>query len=141
MQIDIKFIGRDDWKIIYDMMIVSWPIECQYDENKLKELLNKSVNLVAYHNDKAVGFVGARRENEKKQIFMLGVIPEYQRNGIASKLLKMIITNEMVTVLQVMITNVSAINLYAKFGFIRQQLLKNYYSNGSDAFLMIRPMF
>lgn len=44
------------------------------------------------------------------------------------------------TYLEVRVTNTPAINLYERLGYEKIRVIKNYYLNGEDAYLMARPL-
>ena len=98
---------------------------------------------VACDGDRVVGVVIGRiithRDRLRGYIGMLAVHRDYRRCGIALELVSRIIASlksEKVDeiVLEAEQSNTAALNLYRKFGFIRDKLLVNYYLNGSNAF-------
>lgn len=77
--------------------------------------------------------------NSRGYIGMLVVKTEYRSKGIGFTLIKQILElmkADMVDeiVLETEVSNIGAIKLYERLGFIRQKRLLNYYLNGSDAF-------
>ena len=77
---------------------------------------------------------------ERAELSQIEVLKEYQRQGIASKLLEFFIEdckNKQIKniTLEVKIDNVKAINLYKKYGFKQVAIRKKYY-NGIDGILM-----
>lgn len=79
-------------------------------------------------------------------VISIAVLPEYRRMGIASSLLK----NAMKVLrkvydcsevfLEVRVSNIPAINLYEKIGFIKVDIIKKYYMDGEDAYVMAREL-
>ena len=57
---------------------------------------------------------------------------EERRKGIASKLMEYLIKNNLSITLEVKKTNISAINLYKKYGFYEVGNRKDYYKNPTE---------
>ena len=82
---------------------------------------------------------------EQAQIATIGVKKEYQRNGIADALMEQCFADcekegcETLS-LEVRVSNTPAMTLYEKKGFIRAATRKQYYENGEDAYLMVKPL-
>ena len=68
-------------------------------------------------------------------IVEIEVLEEERRKGVASKLMEYLIKNNLSITLEVKNTNVSAINLYKKYGFVEVAKRRGYY-NGVDGILM-----
>ena len=70
----------------------------------------------------------------------LAIKKGYRRRGIGSKLLYLILEEYRKRVskvfLEVRPSNLAAIRLYSKFGFKVNRLIKKYYQDGEDAYLM-----
>lgn len=66
------------------------------------------------------------------------VNPQYRRKGYATKLLKYLVNNmnNQLLYLEVNTSNISAINLYKKFGLEIIRTRENYYGKGQDAYIM-----
>ena len=82
---------------------------------------------------------------EQAQIAHIGVAPEHQRQGVASKLMDHCIREAVLNgcenvTLEVRVTNDAAVSMYEKYGFIQAARRKNYYENKEDAWLMIKPV-
>ncbi|MEM0042669.1 MAG: N-acetyltransferase, partial [Thermofilaceae archaeon] len=73
------------------------------------------------------------------------VIPEMRRKGIGTSLMlkAMEALRKYYSVdeyyLEVRVSNTPAINLYKKLGFTPVKVIKGYYLDGEDAYLMARP--
>ena len=95
------------------------------------------VRLKAVIDEQIVGFVAGDKRGSKdlSWIATIGVLPSYQRRGIATQLL--ISCEEKLGTsrirLSVRINNKSAIFLYESFGYQRIDTWRNYYQDGSDA--------
>ena len=111
--------------------------------------------LVAEHRGAIVGYIMCRVEIGKlhtKQavgrqghIISIAVVPEMRRMGVGTNLMlkamkalrKYYLVDEYY--LEVRVSNYPAINLYKKLGFEPVKVLRGYYSDGEDAYLMARP--
>lgn len=91
---------------------------------------------------KIIGFIiGIKLSNEIAKILMLSVSKKYQNFGIGSQLLmnflrEIILHNIKNVELEVSIKNHSAVNFYKKHGFEIVDIIKMFYENGDDAFIM-----
>ncbi len=90
-----------------------------------------------------VGFVVSILEDRwTGHVLYLGVIPEYRRRGVGEKLLCLTLldlfklSSTSKVYLEVSTENRAAINLYLKLGFTITRLVKRYYANGSDCYIM-----
>lgn len=84
-------------------------------------------------------------DNGSAHLTTIGVAPEHRRRGIAVMMLdhleKALLQREIGTLmLEVRVGNVSAQELYLKYGFYVVQRIAKYYSNGEDCFLMMKPI-
>ncbi len=76
----------------------------------------------------------------------IAVRPPYRRIGIGSKLLEETIKvmrefyKAESIYLEVRISNAPAIKLYEKFGFKKARIVKGYYADGEDAYIMVRKL-
>jgi len=110
--------------------------------------------LVAESEGRIVGYVMCRVETGKLytrgsvgrqgHIISLAVVPEMRRRGIATSLMKEVLKNliEIYGVdeyyLEVRVSNSPAISLYKKLGFKPFKIIRGYYRDGEDAYLMVR---
>lgn len=122
----------------YRYFLHQWPELCICVYNSTQEMIGT-----------IVGKAEADYEGTSKgYIAMLAVSNEYRKRGIGQRLVKMII-ERMATmgceeiVLETELTNVKALRLYERMGFMRVELLGRYYLNGGDAyrlkFFIVRP--
>ena len=76
---------------------------------------------------------------DNTEILNFGVLKEYQKKGIGSLLFDEVLKiSEGIISLEVRESNINAINFYQNRGFKAVRVRKNYYSNGEDAYLMVR---
>lgn len=98
--------------------------------------------IIAKVNGKTVGYAGLWKVFDEGHITNVAVHPEYRRNGIGFMLVKsliaMAIKEDIARMsLEVRRSNISAQNLYTKFGFKVEGFRKEYYAdNKEDAIIM-----
>lgn len=103
-------------------------------------LLPGIVRLKAVLNGMMIGFIAADLQRLKHVgwIVTLGVLPDYQRRGIARALLRACM--DMMDVpsirLSVRKSNYAALRLYAQEGFRVVDTWQNYYTGGEDALVL-----
>ena len=90
---------------------------------------------IAMLDNQVVGYLTYKDNKEGYDIIQIGVDPNYQRQGIATKLMDKI--NDKPIVLEVNANNTKAVNLYYKLGFKKVVDLPNYYKN-HDGIRMIK---
>ena len=101
--------------------------------------LNPYLKIKGYYiNDNIVGVIVYEDIFNRFEIDYIVVDSQYRRQGIASKLLESVINlNPENITLEVREDNISAINLYKKYGFEIVSKREKYYGN-IDGLLMIR---
>jgi len=108
--------------------------------------------IVAEENGEVVGYVMCRIETglpdfgllgiaKKGHVISVAVLPEHQRRGIGTALMKeamagMRLYKAKECFLEVRVSNIPAVNLYKKFGFETSRVAHSYYSDGEDAYIM-----
>jgi len=96
-------------------------------------------------DDEVVGYFDLWITYEQAQLANIGVKRSFQKKGIGQKLINYCaneaIKNECENLtLEVRVSNTPAINLYSKNDFISVSTRRHYYSDGEDAYLMIKPL-
>ncbi|MGC9104935.1 MAG: ribosomal protein S18-alanine N-acetyltransferase [Thermoprotei archaeon] len=87
-------------------------------------------------------FFDSKNYVKKGHLVSFAVLEQYRRRGIGTALLSKFMEAmrdfyEVEEVyLEVRVSNVEAIRLYEKFGFQKVKILKHYYADGEDAYLM-----
>ncbi|MHA1595303.1 MAG: ribosomal protein S18-alanine N-acetyltransferase [Candidatus Baldrarchaeia archaeon] len=111
--------------------------------------------LIAEKDGEVVGYIMCRVEyglsnmgiklTRKGHVVSIAVMPGHRRKGIATallraaeKALKEYGAKEMM--LEVRVSNTPAISLYKKLGYKEVKVLKRYYSDGEDAYLMAKEL-
>ena len=102
--------------------------------------------LMVYEKDgKILGYIDWWIMYDQAQIANIAVSNEARRKGIGQKLMDACIHDSIgqgceFLSLEVRVSNTPAYTLYEKNGFIRAALRKQYYENGEDAYLMVKPI-
>jgi [ribosomal protein S18]-alanine N-acetyltransferase len=103
-----------------------------------------SISLGAFEGDRLVGYIVNSRYVDAWHVMNVAVDPDFQRRGIASRLLERLFE---LTIdddgrgytLEVRVSNKEAIKLYEKLGFERHGIRRGYYTdNREDALIMWR---
>ncbi len=101
-----------------------------------------SICLGAFEGDRLVGYIVNSRYVDAWHVMNVAVDPDFQRRGIASRLLERLfeLTGEddgRGYTLEVRVSNKEAIKLYEKLGFERHGIRRGYYTdNREDALIM-----
>ncbi len=114
----------------------------EFSENPLNQIL------VAYDEDKIVGFVDYMITFNSATISQIAVLPNYRKKGLGSKLLEEMeksfpkeIDDVVETItLEVRESNINAISFYKKNGYENVVIKKHYYKNGENAVYMIKRL-
>ncbi|MEO0215401.1 MAG: ribosomal protein S18-alanine N-acetyltransferase [candidate division WOR-3 bacterium] len=134
----MKFDDIDEvYKLEHKLFPNPWPKI--FFENDLQR--SDTIALVACNNTKLVGYALANCAGPELHITNIAVRQEYQRQGIARNLMKEVENigknrGCVYAYLEVRINNEAAINLYKKVGYKILYIRKNYYIDGTDAYVM-----
>ncbi|NIM44366.1 MAG: ribosomal protein S18-alanine N-acetyltransferase [Nitrososphaeria archaeon] len=116
-----------------------------YPKNFMLNLLSwcGDTFLVAEEDGELIGYACGFGEGESATIISIAVHPSWRGRGVAEGLLNCLTEKFMMkkvkeVSLQVDTGNVEAVSLYRKFGFEIVGKVKDYYRDGSDAYLMRR---
>ena len=103
-----------------------------------------SICLGAFEGDRLVGYIVNSRYVDAWHVMNVAVDPEFQRRGIATRLLERLfeLTRDddgRGYTLEVRVSNKDAIQLYEKLGFAKHGVRRGYYTdNREDALIMWR---
>jgi len=135
----------DDLPIIQQIERLSF--STPYSTFYMRSLLNNAdIYYVAEYEGKIVGYIIARKENNKLgHIISIAVHPDYRRIGLGTVLMKKAEDSLRNlgcyrVYLEVRVSNKPAIQLYKKLGYIIVRTIPSYYSDGEDAFLMVKSL-
>ena len=101
--------------------------------------------LVFEENQTIIGYIDWWITYEQAQLANIAVCPTNRKQGVGQQLLNKALQEaieeecENMT-LEVRISNKRAIQFYEKNGFITVNTRKNYYKDGENAYLMIKPL-
>lgn len=120
-----------------------------YNKHTLNYLLNEprtlSYRTVTADGDLAAFAFVMVNPNGAAHLTTIGVAPEHRRRGLAASLLRHIEAalrrKDLGTImLEVRVSNYAAQQLYGRGGFVVVQRISNYYNNGEDCYLMMKPL-
>ena len=103
-----------------------------------------SICLGAWEGERLVGYVVNSRYVDAWHVMNVAVDPDFQRRGIATRLLERLFEltrddQRRGYTLEVRVSNRDAIGLYENLGFVRQGIRRAYYTdNREDALIMWR---
>jgi len=127
---------------VEDISKLSFPIPWSLDALK-KELENKFAKYIVLKlGDKVIGFGGMWIIFDEAHITNIAVHPDYRRHGIGDilveNLLRICKLKSLVGItLEVRTSNIAAITLYDKHGFVIERIRKKYYEdNKEDGYVM-----
>lgn len=148
-EILIRELTKEDITAVSELEIECFPtsywpkdqIEYEFENNPI------STQLVAVFEDKIVGYLDFMITFDSATINRLATSISMRNKGVATSLLNRMIDickhqeEEVFWItLEVRISNANAISLYEKLGWERITVKKNYYSDGEDAFYLVRNM-
>jgi len=102
--------------------------------------LSNIIRLKAIDLNKMIGFIAGDINTRQKigWITTIAVKPDFQRKGIASKLMETCIDymDQPTIRLSLRPSNLAALNLYTKLGYYKIDTWKGYYYDGEDALVL-----
>jgi ribosomal protein S18 acetylase RimI-like enzyme len=108
----------------------------------ITKLLTSSNSYVAYNNNVLVGYCFCYPESPRSGLICsLTVHPNFRNQKVANTLLRLSIDSlkeQLITniILHVRVDNIIAKNIYLKNGFEIKDIIKDYYGENQDAYLM-----
>jgi ribosomal-protein-alanine N-acetyltransferase len=140
----VRQATKDDLDALLSLENICYKEET-FHMGQLKYLLLKAKSIVLVAEMEGSMIILLRKHILNARIYSLNVHPEYRRMGIASSLMDFASDLlekkgfEFIS-LEAGITNTAAQNLYMSKGFHIDKILSNYYSNGDDAFHLIKKL-
>ncbi len=110
------------------------------------ELGGRIVGYIMTRVERSIGHFGSLIPRKLGHIVSIAVLPQFRRRGIATKLMEEALKRlkEIYGVkevyLEVRVSNLPAIKLYEKLGFVKVRRIKYYYLDGEDAWLMAKEV-
>ena len=114
------------------------------EKSVASELENKwALWLVALEDDAVVGYIGSQTAVDETDVMNVAVHPDHRRKGIAEALIEKLVAElkargSYALMLEVRDSNIPAISLYEKLGFLQVGLRKNYYHNPKEHARILR---
>ncbi len=142
----IRLMKREDVSQIANLEKICF--SDPWSENSIASELDNRLScwLVAEEQGRVVGYVGSQSVLDMADMMNIAVDPEYRRQGIAEQLILALTQNLMVKgivalLLEVRVSNASAIALYEKLGFAQVGRRPRYYHNPREDALILRKEF
>lgn len=107
---------------------------------------NPYAQLAGYVSDGVItGYCDLWIMYEQAQVANIAVSPSCQRKGIGASLMEWMIAKALDAgcenlSLEVRVSNLPALRLYEKYGFLQVNIRRHYYEDGEDAYLMVKPL-
>ena len=112
----------------------------EYDNLFLKKYIGRQNDTIVYEqNGEILGFLISEKTIDEVSIILIYVSQNHRHQGVGSMLIDYLIKNVdncSRILLEVSSSNDIAISLYLKKGFTQINTRKNYYKDGSDAYVM-----
>ena len=137
----ISLMGLNDLEEAYKIELEVNPSPWKY-ETFLSSFEVGHKGLICKNDNQMIGFIIFSSITPEAHILSISVRNEMQSKGIGTLLLKSMLDQCKVMhykkiFLEVRVSNVKAINFYEKFGFSKDAIRNNYYTdNSEDALLM-----
>lgn len=144
MKIEKMTLSHLDNVYIIETECFSHPWSRQSLENELNN--ETSLFLVAKEENEVIGYIGMSIVIDEGYIFNVAVRESYRNKGVATALINELVTygkknNFCFITLEVRESNLPAISLYSKFGFIKAGERKDYYSNPKENAILMTKYF
>jgi [ribosomal protein S18]-alanine N-acetyltransferase len=145
----IRHTADSDFPRLLQIDQDSFPTDVAYDSAELFYFMNRAgaETIVLESTGTIVAFLimEVHRNRRMANIVTLDVDKDHRRLGHATQLLKRseeILVEYGVEIydLQVDVTNSGAIRFYKRHGFETVRVLRKYYANGNDAYLMVKEL-
>lgn len=110
-----------------------------YSMRNLEEIFHNSNYqiIIVEYEQKNIAYLIYMKSVDFNEILKIGVDENYRNLKIGSLLIDLLKQKKQNILLEVSDLNTNALNFYLKHSFIKQNIRKRYYANGSDAILMI----
>ncbi|MDD2851398.1 MAG: ribosomal protein S18-alanine N-acetyltransferase [Desulfuromonadaceae bacterium] len=139
--IQIRSMVEGDLDAVLEIEQVSYPVPWNRDHFLSELVARYSFPYIAVANGEVAGYVCLMSLFEEAQILNIAVHPGKRGRGIACVLMdyacvRAIEKGAEILSLEVRVTNVAAIALYERCGFVRSGVRRKYYEGRDDAVLM-----
>lgn len=134
---EIKKINLEDLEVLENMERRCFPQE-YYSKKQLEDMIKNSLYQIYSIDNK--GYIIIMDNGIEIEILKIGVIEDFRKQKIGSKLLNYLFEMEKEIFLEVRESNIVGQNFYENNGFIKIGKRKNYYKDGETAVLMKRDI-
>jgi len=140
----IRTIKQEDIKQIVDLEL-KFLGETIGEELLLDSIKTPHLYFYVVEDINVIGYIGAYILAGQTEILNFVIDEKYQRQGIGQKLFDEILEDSKINksesvVLEVKVNNEKGIGFYTKNGFEIVNIRKNYYADGTDAYLMLKEL-
>lgn len=134
---EIKKINLEDLEVLENMERRCFPQE-YYSKKQLEDMIKNSLYQIYSIDSK--GYIIIMDNGIEIEILKIGVIEDFRKQKIGSKLLNYLFEMEKEIFLEVRESNIVGQKFYENNGFIKIGKRKNYYKDGETAVLMKRDV-
>lgn len=134
---EIKKINLEDLEVLENMERRCFPQE-YYSKKQLEDMIKNS--LYQIYSIDIKGYIIIMDNGIEIEILKIGVIEDFRKQKIGSKLLNYLFEMEKEIFLEVRESNIVGQKFYENNGFIKIGKRKNYYKDGETAVLMKRDI-
>jgi len=144
---EIRYATKEDIDALTSMEAKYFVGPWNYDQFKYELCENDfSRTLLLMDNDTLIGYCNYWVLFDQGEINKICIDEKYRKQGLATKLLDRVFEEFQVegcfsVSLEVRVSNVPAQKLYEKYGFMRVVVKEKYYSDGEDAYYMIKGAY
>ena len=140
----IRTIKQEDIKQIVDLEL-KFLGETIGEELLFDSIKTPHLYFYVVEDINVIGYIGAYILAGQTEILNFVIDEKYQRQGIGQKLFDEILEDSKINksesvVLEVKVNNEKGIGFYTKNGFEIVNIRKNYYADGTDAYLMLKEL-
>ncbi|WP_167849978.1 ribosomal protein S18-alanine N-acetyltransferase [Galactobacillus timonensis] len=143
----IRRLTMDDLDAILHLESDAFPKDPWPKKEIVYELQENPYALLAgeERNGRLVGYCDLWIMYEQAQVANIAVSPSVQRQGIGASLMDWMVSAAIEAgcenlSLEVRLSNLPALRLYEKYGFLQANIRRHYYEDGEDAYLMVKPL-
>lgn len=144
--LSVREVRYEDIPAIYEIERLCFKDPYELPLLQMYYAISRSLFLVAEREGRVVGYaIGLAKKWGEGHVISIAVHPEWRRRGVGKRLMlqlleKMRRMGVRWVRLEVRVSNEAAINLYRRLGFSIEGVLKGYYRDGEDAYLMIKVL-
>jgi ribosomal-protein-alanine N-acetyltransferase len=141
--VELRRFSLSDLNQVLEIEKSSFPKRQIYSKSLFKNYYKEHPKgfIVAESEGEIIGYTIGKAKNEGGEIISLAIKPTWRQKGIGTKLTNFLINHFKEGAIREVSLNVrtknkTGIAFYQKLGFKILEIVKNYYRNGDDAYLM-----